>query len=1359
MNILIQIGLGMLLTFVTLLVISVLHKKNKRVILELICFLLVLGMGCIAGGIYLTKTDQSAEIKKEGEQAESRYISDMALEMAKKGEYQAAKNLLEDAGENGVYSMDYPLCLAKIEALQGNYRSALFLYQKVLQAGEKVSDSQQQIKEAVEKLSAVAEQEQIDEALLNSGVFGSEFTVKDKSGQEKVLKVSDELIKCQQRKEKEDEVKKYFITVADNNKTDSKSKAYKEMAELVSSIEGCYVENLTGQVQDEELSGQEKQFRQLLDQYPEMQSIDIVRYANLKLAVLQNDYNSLAENINEYTDYKEYMVTANLFLNGYIQKEAFGGDYGNNLADMYEEVADQLERVSQNNAGDMSKTAQEDMEQYVEALRKSVENPVMGQINYQLTDYVEDGVKDRTKIYLLQAQIAQADGNQSASEDYLSRSMNTVGDCEDSSYTEPMGKLVNLITSKENREDVKNIPAYVDEVLKNQFLIDINEDDLKENSETSFDSYFTDYVSQKRVSIHITDVDHSQFENLTVKFTVDDQIAYSAQDVKEMLEVLDCGINISDFQIEKINYDHLYTLLCCDTSGSMEGEAIENLKSAVSLFAENKEEKDVLGLVEFNDAPTEILEMGSSVEQIKDEAQSITASGGTNMYDTAISAMDMFNSENDSLRTIILMSDGADNDQRTVEEINENIGKRAKEKNVVIYTIGLGQEVDSDYLSNIAECTGGCYVYVNDSNSLYEFYKRLNNQNKNQYVLTYKAQDAFTEIDRECRLNLNQDELTYDTYTYSLKDGDSAGTDILDGKTICGVESRLVFKSGTEQANKLLGTGFVKGEPIRVTMMGNSEYDLNAEYVSETEYALTIPANAACGTYDIIIQVNGKKAYLKNELTIAVQGSQETTTFGQYQFTSFSKVETSEYIKLSGYVQMNGWLSFNGDIILSGNMSGESIILSDVAGSYVKYDDKENSFWLGRYMANHNINMPVMPLGDIALYNDTGSTFNENFRVTAVNVATTYVSKLIELNDPVVRLYPDRIQMDVNQFATKLDEQYKLFGGDTEKTLSVFSFHHSETVVVTGQNLGLNLEVTGSDEEDTYRELNIGSMPLRLNNKGVKFKLDSASGEIYFKYIAKLAYLDMDGAGFSIQLVTTDNEIKLNEVGFYVDKKINFNIQGIPCSLADFKLMLGDLDKGGPTKWVWKGGTDINAGDISSVLPKLENYFGNVTVFAMDDAQIEGRISDPYLKFTTTFKILDSFNLGKLQMTLGNFEYTNELLDMNSEKVKGYEGTLSNELKWESDHCDIKLNGESQISAHNKFIGIQESGSGEINIKWWISKKFSTEGKVLVGVYKDHSDRINFGLIAQGKTPKGKTNNVSVIWNKDTGIKYQKKTL
>ena len=43
-------------------------------------------------------------------------------------------------------------------------------------------------------------------------------------------------------------------------------------------------------------------------------------------------------------------------------------------------------------------------------------------------------------------------------------------------------------------------------------------------------------------------------------------------------------VEIPDYKVKKLEYDTVNIALCCDNSGSMEGEKIENLKKAVSTF-------------------------------------------------------------------------------------------------------------------------------------------------------------------------------------------------------------------------------------------------------------------------------------------------------------------------------------------------------------------------------------------------------------------------------------------------------------------------------------------------------------------------------------------------------------------------------------------------------------------------------------------------------------------------------------------------------------------------------------------------------------------------------------------------------
>ena len=168
-----------------------------------------------------------------------------------------------------------------------------------------------------------------------------------------------------------------------------------------------------------------------------------------------------------------------------------------------------------------------------------------------------------------------------------------------------------------------------------------------------------------------------------------------------------------------------------------------------------------------------------------------------------------------------------------------------------------------------------------------------------------------------------------------------------------------------------------------------------------------------------------------------------------------------------------------------------------------------------------------------------------------------------------------------------------------------------------------------------------------------------------------------------------------------------------------------------------------------------------MAILTMPDAAIEGRVSQPYLKFSTSFKLLEKFDLGKLELRLGNISYTNALLGMDGEDVKGYVGTLNaNLIKWEGERYNIHISADTEVSVHNKFIGIQCAGTGEIDVNWWLWKKgFSAEGQILFGIWKDHEELLNFGIITKEKKWTGKSKDVSLIWNKNVGLKYKNKTL
>ena len=169
----------------------------------------------------------------------------------------------------------------------------------------------------------------------------------------------------------------------------------------------------------------------------------------------------------------------------------------------------------------------------------------------------------------------------------------------------------------------------------------------------------------------------------------------------------------------------------------------------------------------------------------------------------------------------------------------------------------------------------------------------------------------------------------------------------LENKSITGLDPKLIFKSNSDYQINLLGSGFEADDAIGIELKGNLNYGkdkIHCEFIDAGKIKVVIPAGIACGTYDVHVTIDGKKAILDNGLTVATQGSEKTTKFGPYVFTSYTKVEDRNVTTLSGYVTLNGWLRFNDEIVLTGDLESE-IEMTDGSGGYIKYFRAQVKGW------------------------------------------------------------------------------------------------------------------------------------------------------------------------------------------------------------------------------------------------------------------------------------------------------------------------------------------------------------------------------------------------------------------------------
>ncbi|MEE3343842.1 MAG: VWA domain-containing protein [Bacilli bacterium] len=159
-----------------------------------------------------------------------------------------------------------------------------------------------------------------------------------------------------------------------------------------------------------------------------------------------------------------------------------------------------------------------------------------------------------------------------------------------------------------------------------------------------------------------------------------------------------------------------HVVFCLDTSGSMYGEGLRELKDAMTYILDFKlaskdklqfSDKDKITTITFNSKTNKIFETryGNDTDKVIEDINKIAANGGTNIYNPSIDGLKILSDDNDDeyTKTIILMTDGKSNGGSYYDL--KNYYEKTK-SNVPIYSITFG-ESDEYELERIAELTNG----------------------------------------------------------------------------------------------------------------------------------------------------------------------------------------------------------------------------------------------------------------------------------------------------------------------------------------------------------------------------------------------------------------------------------------------------------------------------------------------------------------------------------------------------------------------------------------------------------------------------------------------------------------------------
>jgi Ca-activated chloride channel family protein len=160
--------------------------------------------------------------------------------------------------------------------------------------------------------------------------------------------------------------------------------------------------------------------------------------------------------------------------------------------------------------------------------------------------------------------------------------------------------------------------------------------------------------------------------------------------------------------------------LVVDTSGSMEGDPIDDARAAALAMVDELEPGDQLSVVVFNSqtdvlVPTTKLD-AANLDEIKASIGKMKAHGTTDMLGGLGAGLQQaYNGRKpDGVNRIVLLSDGVPNDETQILPLAQN----ARNSGISITALGLGLDYNETLLANLAQTSGGKFHYIEDSSKV-----------------------------------------------------------------------------------------------------------------------------------------------------------------------------------------------------------------------------------------------------------------------------------------------------------------------------------------------------------------------------------------------------------------------------------------------------------------------------------------------------------------------------------------------------------------------------------------------------------------------------------------------------------------
>jgi Mg-chelatase subunit ChlD len=265
-------------------------------------------------------------------------------------------------------------------------------------------------------------------------------------------------------------------------------------------------------------------------------------------------------------------------------------------------------------------------------------------------------------------------------------------------------------------------------------------------------------VADGELTLQITGVDASAYPNVKFFVTAVDSDGLSLGDLRASDFIVEAGerrLPVSSVQGITDGQVGISALLSLDTSGSMVGAPITAAREAASSFITTLRPIDEVAVVSFADRVVVASPYTQDFRGAQAAITGLQAVGNTALYQAVADSAKWASERGAARRVVILLSDGADFGGVSPTTRQQSIDA-AWSVGVPFFVIGLGNQIDRQYLQDLANATRGRLFIAPSATQLRQVFSEIGQQVRTQYAVTLDLSKTPIEGDVGAKLTVRR---------------------------------------------------------------------------------------------------------------------------------------------------------------------------------------------------------------------------------------------------------------------------------------------------------------------------------------------------------------------------------------------------------------------------------------------------------------------------------------------------------------------------------------------------------------------------------------------------------------------------